>query len=66
MEIWLAIFGVVIVALGLYLLARRRRSISPDDSDGDPEAGAPAKVKSGPGGKSGTTALKEPDEQETI
>jgi len=67
METWLTIFALVIVAVGLYLLARRRRSAPPDDSDADhPDAGVPVKVKTGPGGKSGATALKEPDEEETI
>ena len=67
METLLAIFALVIVALGLYLLARRRRSASPDDSEADPpDAGVPVKRKTGPGGKSGATALKEPDEEETI
>jgi hypothetical protein len=50
-------------------LARRRRSALPDDPDSrfdDPDAGVPVKVKPGPGGKSGATALKEPDEDETI
>jgi hypothetical protein len=69
MEVSLVIFALVVVALGLYLLARRRRIALPDDPDSgfeDPDAGVPVRVKTGPGGKSGATALVEPDEDETI
>ncbi|HZR28578.1 MAG TPA: hypothetical protein VFA71_07340 [Terriglobales bacterium] len=67
MEILLAIFALVVIALGLYLLARRRRSILSADSDADaPYAGVPARLTPRPGGRSGTAALEEPDENDTI
>jgi hypothetical protein len=71
MEVFVAILAVAVAAFGLYVLARRRRMLLPEEPveaepTGDPYAGRPVKVKRGPGSRSGAAAVEEPDEDDPI